>query len=142
MEKVTVVNHVWTAIRVVYWLQASGNTQLNCSEYIGWLHALKKQVGTNIVSKTKAGRDPEVMEAKGKWVQPGVLTKIVVALVDKATAAVQAATSTTAKSLGLATQIHNALLAAMFWGYLPPLRPHVVITLLLPMPLGQALPPP
>ncbi len=120
VDKPTLQFHVYTAFRVVCWLKACGMVQ-PCTALAGhekWLLTLHDQLGSNIISKKRSADDSVHLAAVGKWCEPERLTALVHSIQQKAQ---QAVSSMAQPSLDTAIQVHQALLACMFWGYLPPL---------------------
>ena len=87
------------------------------------LEGLSSEMGT---IKRRPKLDQEAMEAEGGWLDAVEVVYFVNKVVSDAKVALEAVSTRWAPSTELAWKLHDALLVAFNFGYMPPLRPSVV----------------
>ena len=140
--KATLCFHVETALKVVEWLMATGQvvaaSGVNAGRvggYKQWLLTLNNQLRLNVV-QPREGRGVADLQEQGRWLDAGVLMVEVKHVVD---GALQALSQGGAWTVNLAAQVMNAALCALCFGYVPPIRPSIIISLVLPGYLGPCI---
>jgi len=135
-----------TAIRVVSWLvgQESAPRGVDrCQKVLAWLDNLHTQMRCNLLPKPRPDRDPHTLQQQGKWMEAPMLLLRVMGLRAQALAALAGLLSSSPQQqqqqqqhqqvaiqeLEVAGMVHDALFACMCFGYLPPLRSSILLTL-------------
>lgn len=150
IDKAALLAHIYAAYRVVSWLIAtnripSSEANVGCQQ---WLLTLYKQAKKNLVPICK---DDRSTKRASKSLPPHILTRILVGIVEDADIKTLLYSlwlyggmhgPPPTPKVELAIIMHNALFAAMFWGYIPPLRPSIVMSLMVPTTSQRACPHP
>lgn len=122
VDKAAHTKAVFAAVRVVSWLQVQpGWDRSLAKDVLKWLKSMGAQLGANLVPKPKV-KEPEALKEQGKWMDaPELMARVEAVRLDalQQVAAFKAGTQTKLEAAGA---VHNALLATMCFGYLPPLR--------------------
>lgn len=128
---------VHAGIRAVSYIKTLPTTdQTRAKAALKALKDLGIQLGQNMVPKPKS-KEPEQLKEEGKWMDAPELMIRVEAVRLAALAEVDGMKAGTVPRLQAAKSVHNALLAAMCFGYMPPLRHNsVLLTLTGPPHLG------
>jgi hypothetical protein len=134
--KATLSFHVLNAIRVVDWLtstgavlEASAANEARLKGYVEWLQKMKEQINQNLVDNREGRAGVADLVAQKRWLEPEQLLVEVHHVVQGALQALQRGQQ---PSDELAARIMHALMCGMCYGYVPPLRPSVLRTLVLP----------
>ena len=118
---------VHAAFRAVSYLKGLAATdQGRAKAALRSLKALGTQLGQNMVPKPKA-REPEQLKEQGRWMDAPELLARVEAVRLAALAHVDGMKAGTVPRVEAAKAVHNALLATMCFGYMPPLRHNSVL---------------
>lgn len=135
INRSNLVSYVTTTIKVVTWLQVTG--QLSNSDtsrvpqYMCWLHNLQHQL-THHISPQPSPSLTQLI-SQGRWMQPQQLMRCIDQVYKQARVVVlnAAAAGFTTDSLPRpkVVQVMEALFCCLFYGYIPPLRPSVAISL-------------
>jgi hypothetical protein len=128
---------VHAAIRAVSYMKSLPATdQAQAKAALKALKNLGTQLGQNMVPRPKA-KEPEQLKEEGKWMDAPELLARVEKVRLAALAEVAGMKAGTIPRLQAAKTVHNALLATMCFGYMPPLRHNsVLLTLTAPPHLG------
>jgi hypothetical protein len=143
INRANLASYVSTTIRVVTWLQVTGQlTRIDTPRlptYMGWLHNLQHQLRHHISPQPSPSLTQLI--SQGRWMQPKQLMKCMDQVYKQARAVVldAAAAGFTVDSLlrPQVVQVMEALLCCLFFGYIPPLRPSVAISLQRPGYTGE-----
>jgi len=133
--RANLASYVATTIRVVTWLQVT--SQLSPTDiarlpgYVTWLHNLQHQLKAHISPHPTPTLDHLI--SQGRWMQPGQLMKCLDTVYSQAKGVVLAAAAAGFTSDSLprpkVVQVMEALFCCLFFGFIPPLRPSVAISL-------------
>lgn len=121
------------AIRVVSWLKSQPNLdKAHTRQVLKHLTSLATQLGSNMVPKPKT-REPDTLKGENRWMDAPPLMAKVEAVRLQALAQAKAMHAGSVPRLQAAKAMHNALLATMCFGYMPPLRHNsILLTLTAP----------
>lgn len=143
INRSNLVSYVTTTIKVVTWLQVTG--QLSNSDtsrvpqYMCWLHNLQHQLSHHIIPQPSPSLTQLI--SQGRWMQPDQLLRCIDQVYKQARVVVldAAAAGFTTDSLPRpkVVQVMEALFCCLFYGYIPPLRPSVAISLQRPGYTGE-----
>ena len=118
---------VHAAIRSVTFIKGLPTTdQGQAKVALQVLKDLGSQLGQNMVPMPKS-KDPEQLKEQGRWLDAPQLMARVEAVRVQALSDVQGMKAGNVPRLEAAKAVHNALLAAMCFGYMPPLRHNSVL---------------
>lgn len=87
---------------------------------------MSEQISANMIPKPKS-REPETLKEEGKWMDAPELVSRVEAVRVKAIEKIQGYLEGTVPRLVAAVYCHDALLATMCFGYMPPLRDYSIL---------------
>ena len=134
-NRANLASYVGTTIRVVTWLQVTGHLSRNDTArlpgYMSWLHNLQHQLRAHITPQPPPSLNQLINQ--GRWMQPGQLMKCLDTVYSQAKGVVLAAAAAgfTPDSLPRpkVVQVMEALFCCLFFGFIPPMRPSVAISL-------------
>jgi hypothetical protein len=143
--KATLAFHVDTASKVMEWLKADQKVmEVNAGrmeEYLKWLQTLNQQIRHNVV-QPREGKGVTDLQEKGRWLDAKLLLKEVQHVVDAAMQALSIKEQQGGpNTVALAAQVMNAALCALLFGYVPPIRPSILISLVMPTHKGPCIHP-
>jgi hypothetical protein len=134
------LKQIEVANRVLWWLELVKLGQqhnVRLERLRAWLATLRLQLGRNYVPIDKPSREPADLQLLGKWMEAPVLAAKVEAVRQRALAALATLPESYQQRRAAAELVHNAALAMMLFGYIPPLRPSCIISTTLPSYQGQ-----
>ena len=121
---------VAAAVRVVSWLKSqpllAADQRATAKAMLRWLKAMGAQLGQNMVPRPKC-REPEELKEQGRWMDAAELVARVEGVRLQALAMVASMEEGNTPKLDAAKAVHDALLATMCFGYMPPLRDNSVL---------------
>jgi hypothetical protein len=101
-------------------------------EHLDWLKNMGAQLGANMVPRPKA-KEPEDLKEQGRWMDAPLLVERVEEVRQEALEGLQAMERGELTRLEAAGIVHDALMATMSFGYMPPMRDtSVLLTLTKP----------
>lgn len=124
LDKAGHIKAVAAAVRVVAWLNCQPQSSENKAQgklILKWLKDMGAQLSLNLVPKPKS-REPENLKSQGKWMDAPELVARVEAVRLEALKLVADMEGERATPVAAAKGVHNALLATMCFGYMPPIR--------------------
>ena len=140
----TLTFHCDVAIRVASFLMACNMGAMTraqkelASTYATHLQSLKGQLTANVrplVGYSIRPRDPDVLAALDKWMEADMLVECVMKAHSRACLAIAAHPPGTPVPLELAALVQGTLIGCLCFGFLPPIRPSIIMSLMAPSPL-------
>lgn len=145
IRRENLASYVGTIIRVVTWLQVTGhlgNTDTTrLPSYLTWLHNLQHQLKHHITPSPTPSLTQLI--SQGRWMKPEQLMKCLDQVYKESRAVVMAAAAAGFNPGSLPrpklVQVMEGLFCCLFFGFIPPLRPSVAISLQRPGYSGEMM---